>query len=146
MDGRALVAWNLRRLRVKRGFSQERLAYDAEVDRSYVGGLERHEGNPTVDVLDRLARTLDVTIGGSSLRSPGREHHRPKPIEFPRSRIALGSLTLLMALGVNKFGIFLSCTHPPHFFDRVPNTSGAFPLRNERTSGFVSPTSERFNF
>lgn len=60
MDGRALVAWNLRRLRVKRGFSQERLAYDAEVDRSYVGGLERKEGHPTVDVLDRLARTLGV--------------------------------------------------------------------------------------
>jgi hypothetical protein len=31
------------------------LAFDAEVDRSYVGGLERREENPTVDVLDRLA-------------------------------------------------------------------------------------------
>jgi hypothetical protein len=41
MKARALVAWNLRRIRVKRGVSQERLAYDAEVDRSYVGGLER---------------------------------------------------------------------------------------------------------
>ena len=68
-----MVAWNLRRLRVKRGFSQERLAYDAEVDRSYVGGLERQEGNPTVDVLERLARTL---AWESSLRSHGREQHR----------------------------------------------------------------------
>src|SRR6266481_3741270 len=62
MNGRALVAWNLRRIRVKRGISQERLAYDAEVDRSYVGGLERREENPTVDVLDRLAKTLSVPI------------------------------------------------------------------------------------
>ena len=62
MNGRALVAWNLRRIRVKRGLSQERLAYDAEVDRSYVGGLERQVENPTVDVLDRLAATLKVPL------------------------------------------------------------------------------------
>jgi transcriptional regulator with XRE-family HTH domain len=43
---------------VKRGLSQEGLAYDADVDRSYVGGLEREEENPTVEVLDRLAKTL----------------------------------------------------------------------------------------
>ena len=42
-------------IRVRRGLSQER-AFDAGVDRSYVGGLERQEENPTVDVLDRLAR------------------------------------------------------------------------------------------
>jgi hypothetical protein len=36
MKARALVAWNLRRIRVKRGVSQERLAYDADVDRAYV--------------------------------------------------------------------------------------------------------------
>jgi transcriptional regulator with XRE-family HTH domain len=62
MNGRALVAWNLRRIRVQRGLSQERLAHDAEVDRSYVGGLERQEENPTVDVLDRLAKTLEVPV------------------------------------------------------------------------------------
>ena len=56
------MAWNLRRIRVKRGLSQERLAYDAEVDRSYVGGLERQAENPTVDVLDRLAATLEVPL------------------------------------------------------------------------------------
>ena len=57
MNGRGLVAWNLRRIRVKRGLSQERLAFDSGVDRSYVGGLERRTENPTVDVLDRLATT-----------------------------------------------------------------------------------------
>jgi transcriptional regulator with XRE-family HTH domain len=62
MDGRALVAWNLRRIRVKRGLSQERLAFDADADRSYVGGLERREENPTVDLLDRLAKTLEVPL------------------------------------------------------------------------------------
>jgi transcriptional regulator with XRE-family HTH domain len=45
------VAWNLRRIRVRRGLSQERLAHEAEVDRAYVGGLERQEENPSVDLL-----------------------------------------------------------------------------------------------
>jgi len=58
MDGRSLVAWNLRRLRVARGLSQERLALESGVDRAYVSGLERGRENPTVDVLDRLAAIL----------------------------------------------------------------------------------------
>ena len=36
---RALVAWNLKRISVQRGASQGRLTHDANVDRSYVGGL-----------------------------------------------------------------------------------------------------------
>jgi transcriptional regulator with XRE-family HTH domain len=52
----------LRRIRVSRGFSQERLAFDAAVDRSYVGGLERAQHNPTIDLLERLAKTLNVSI------------------------------------------------------------------------------------
>ncbi len=85
MDGRALVAWNLRRIRVKRGLSQERLAYDAEVDRSYVGSLERQEGNPTVDVLDRLANTLGVAVG-EFFKEPPKGSPPPKPLRRGRKR------------------------------------------------------------
>ena len=63
MQGRELVGMNLKRLRVAREISQERLAFDSGVDRSYLGGVERGEENPTVDVLDRLAVTLNVHIG-----------------------------------------------------------------------------------
>lgn len=62
MRGRFLVGQNIRRLRVAQGVSQERLAYDAGVDRSYLGGMERGEQNPTVDVLDRVAATLAVPL------------------------------------------------------------------------------------
>lgn len=62
MRGRELVGSNVRRLRVERNIPQERLAFDAGVDRSYVGGVERGEENPTVDILDKLAATLDVPI------------------------------------------------------------------------------------
>lgn len=63
MNGRALLAWNLRRLRSERGISQERLAADTGVDRAYVSELERGLGNASVDLLDRLAATLDAAIG-----------------------------------------------------------------------------------
>lgn len=62
MDARTLVAWNLRRLRVERGVAQEALAVDAEIDRTYVSRLERNMENPTVAVLERLARALEVNI------------------------------------------------------------------------------------
>jgi transcriptional regulator with XRE-family HTH domain len=69
MRGRELVGRNVRRLRVARDISQERLAFDSGVDRSYLGGVERGEENPTIDILDRLAATLAVHV--SELLAPG---------------------------------------------------------------------------
>lgn len=83
MNGRALVAWNLRRIRVKRGLSQERLAFDAEVDRSYVGGLERQDENPTVDILDQLAKTLGVSVS-EFFNQPRKGASAPKPLRSGR--------------------------------------------------------------
>ena len=62
MRGRILVGRNIRRIRVAKGIAQERLAFDSGVDRSYLGGMERGEENPTVDVLDRVAATLAVPV------------------------------------------------------------------------------------
>ena len=83
MNGRALVAWNLRRIRVRQGVSQERLAYDAGVDRSYTGALERGEENPTVDVLDRLAETLQVPLA-ELFRAPKAGEERPSSLRRGR--------------------------------------------------------------
>ena len=83
MNARALVAWNLRRVRVKRGVSQERLAYDARVDRSYVGGLERQAENPTIDLLDRLAKTLEVPLA-EFFTQPAKG--APAPKSLPQGR------------------------------------------------------------
>jgi transcriptional regulator with XRE-family HTH domain len=83
MNGRALVAWNLRRLRVRRGLSQEALALGSGVDRSYVGGLERKEENPTVDMLDKLARTLEVSVS-ELFKQPPLGASTPKPLRSGR--------------------------------------------------------------
>ena len=62
MKAGALVARNIRRLRVARGLSQEVLAVDAEIDRTYVSRLERGLENPTVAVLERIAKALSANI------------------------------------------------------------------------------------
>lgn len=78
MRGRALVGWNLRRLRVAREISQERLAFDSGVDRSYLGGLERGLENPTIDLLERLADTLATPLAELFAEPPpGAEAPRP---------------------------------------------------------------------
>lgn len=60
MKLRERVARNLRRLRQEKSLSQEELAHRAEVNRNYVGMLEREEYAATVDMLEKLADALGV--------------------------------------------------------------------------------------
>jgi transcriptional regulator with XRE-family HTH domain len=60
MDIREILAINLRRLRHQRGLSQEELAHQAKIDRTYISALERSVYAAGIDVVDRLARVLDV--------------------------------------------------------------------------------------
>jgi len=53
----------VRELRKERGLSQEGLAHDAGLDRSYVGQIERGERNVTLDNIYRLAGALGVKAG-----------------------------------------------------------------------------------
>lgn len=62
MKAQTLVARNLRRLRVRKEISQEALAVDAGIDRTYVSRLERELENPSVAVLERLAKALGADI------------------------------------------------------------------------------------
>ena len=62
MKAGAVVARNIRRLRLARGLSQEMLAVDAGIDRTYVSRLERGLENPSVAVLEKLARALASNI------------------------------------------------------------------------------------
>lgn len=67
---RTLVAWNVRRVRLHRGISQEQLARDTGIDRSYVGGLERQSKNPTIELLDRIAESLGVHLSELFVQPP----------------------------------------------------------------------------
>jgi transcriptional regulator with XRE-family HTH domain len=55
---RAVVGSNVRRLRKAAGLTQEQLAFEAKIDLTYVGGIERGRRNPSVIVLGRIAAAL----------------------------------------------------------------------------------------
>jgi transcriptional regulator with XRE-family HTH domain len=55
-----LVAQNIRRYRKAHGFSQEGLAHRMGINRNYIGRLEREEHSPTVEMLERIAKALNV--------------------------------------------------------------------------------------
>ena len=59
---RADLARNLKSIRLSKGLAQERLALEADVDRTVVSKIERAVTNPSLDVLLRLANMLDVQL------------------------------------------------------------------------------------
>ena len=52
----------VRELRKARGFSQESFAAECGLDRTYMGGIERGERNVALRNIERIARTLNVSI------------------------------------------------------------------------------------
>jgi transcriptional regulator with XRE-family HTH domain len=60
MDIRRRVGLNVRRFRTERGWSQEELAFECGLHRTYISGVERGVRNPTVLVLDEIATALKV--------------------------------------------------------------------------------------
>ncbi len=59
-DWRVIVGKNVRRFRQRADMTQEQLAFAAEIDLTYVGGIERGKRNPSVLVLVRIAKALDT--------------------------------------------------------------------------------------
>jgi transcriptional regulator with XRE-family HTH domain len=57
-----IVGRNLRRLRLRRGLSLERLAQASGVSRAMLGQVELGQSAPTINVLWKIARALDVTF------------------------------------------------------------------------------------
>jgi transcriptional regulator with XRE-family HTH domain len=60
MDLREVFAANLRRVRHEKGLSQDDLAYEAEVSRSYLSQLEKGAFYASLRIVGRLAKTLGV--------------------------------------------------------------------------------------
>lgn len=56
-----VVARNVRAKRKAAGLSQEELAHEADVDRTYVSQVERGQRNLTISVLARIAKALKTT-------------------------------------------------------------------------------------
>ncbi|WP_066704245.1 helix-turn-helix domain-containing protein [Sphingobium amiense] len=61
-DWRIRVGKNVRRLREDRGLTQERIAFDAKIDLTYLGGIERGKRNPSLLVMVRISDALGVAV------------------------------------------------------------------------------------
>lgn len=83
MEGRARVAYNLRRLRAAKGLSQVRLAADAGVDKTFVGQVEREERSVSVDILEKLAVALGGDVSGF-FEMPVEGDERPSALKSGR--------------------------------------------------------------
>lgn len=57
---RDVLARNLRLHRAERGWSQERLALESGLNRTYLSAVERSEQNISVDNIARLAAALNI--------------------------------------------------------------------------------------
>ena len=92
---RRILSGNIRYLRLKRGWSQEQLAEQCGLHRTYVGAIERGERNIGLDNLDRLAKALEVPvsmllIGGYPCDDSDGVHEPRERYGSPSSRTHIG--------------------------------------------------------
>lgn len=59
-DLRGILAYHLRLMRFEKGWSQERLALEAGLDRTYVSAVERRVWNISLSNLEALAKAVDA--------------------------------------------------------------------------------------
>ena len=56
------LGYRIRYLRQQKGLSIESLALEAEINRNYLGDLERGTRNPTLVILNKIAKALDIDL------------------------------------------------------------------------------------
>ncbi len=52
----------LKKIRKDRGLSQEALALLCDIDRTYIGRIENLKRNPSLEILDKIARGLNISL------------------------------------------------------------------------------------
>ncbi len=60
MDIRKRLGSNVKNLRLKKGWSQEDFADRSDIHRTYVSDIERARRNPTITIVEKLAKALEV--------------------------------------------------------------------------------------
>ena len=73
MDVRVRIGLNVQALRRARGLTQEELGDRADIHQTYLSGIEQGRRNPSVVVLQRLAKGLGADIEDVVRKRPGRQ-------------------------------------------------------------------------
>jgi transcriptional regulator with XRE-family HTH domain len=89
MDAKQTFGWNLRKLRVERGLSQQAIALSAGVDPAYVGRIERGKENLTINMMELLALQLSVSLE-TLLREVSENDPAPQPLKAGRKPKSTG--------------------------------------------------------
>ena len=55
-----VFTWNMKKYRKKRRFTQERLAEILNTATSYIGEIEINNGNPSMEMVEKIANALDI--------------------------------------------------------------------------------------
>ena len=63
MDIRDKFGKRVRKARNAIGLSQEELAHEADSNRTYISDVERGTRNPSIEIVERIAKALNVTMG-----------------------------------------------------------------------------------
>lgn len=62
LSARAILAMNIKRLRADKGFSQEALALECGLHRTFVAHVEREVRNISLDNIEKIAKALGVSV------------------------------------------------------------------------------------
>ena len=85
MDAKESLGWNIRKIRVSQGLSQEALSFDAGIDRAYLGRVENGKENVTLNVIEALASVLKVPVA-ELFRVPAMGEERPVSLKAGRRK------------------------------------------------------------
>jgi transcriptional regulator with XRE-family HTH domain len=62
MDIRKNIGNKIKLLRLEKSYSQEELAYKAEIDRTYISDIEKGERNVSILIIEKLAKALEIEV------------------------------------------------------------------------------------
>ncbi|HMU99377.1 MAG TPA: helix-turn-helix transcriptional regulator [Chitinophagales bacterium] len=62
MDIKKKFGEKVKLLRTKKGWSQEKLALSADLDRTYIPSIEKGERNVSISVIEKIAKAFKVSI------------------------------------------------------------------------------------
>jgi len=62
MDINEFFGKKISELRKEKGFTQEKLALEANIDRTYISDIEKGNRNISLEILDKLSKTLNIHI------------------------------------------------------------------------------------
>jgi transcriptional regulator with XRE-family HTH domain len=79
VDYRRVLAENVKAARRGLDLSQEALAHEAEIDRTYISGIERGKRNPSLTLIAKLADRLDTTPAALLTPPPSADDPAPPP-------------------------------------------------------------------